>query len=161
MFTMVIVTIVIVVVVAFIASVFLVLALALALALALVSVLARRGRRSVADRARSDGGGARERHRGLRERIAVEGSAGQADGRTRENRSHELRIRHRRGLGNPPVDVVAGRGGAGRGHREPGARQGAGPEGPDLEDPEPVRGPSERQHGVRKRRCRVDTVDTG
>src|SRR6266481_9776 len=138
MFTVVIVTVVIVVVIAFVVvvcvflvlvRVFLVLVLALAPALILVPVLASPS--SVADRASGDGG-ARDGHGGFREGVAAEGSTGQADGRTRENRSHELRIRHRRGLGDPPEHVVAGRRGtAWRDHREPGARQGAGPEVPD------------------------------
>src|SRR5712692_7133841 len=169
MSTMMIVTVVIVVVVvAVIVSVFLVLVLALALALILVPVLVLvlASRRSAAARASSDGG-ARDGHGGFREGLAAEGSTGQADGRTRENRSHKCRIRHRRGFGDPPEHVVAGRRGtAWRDHREAGARQGAGPKGPDLEDPDPVRGPVERQQGgggggARRGRRRVETIDTG
>src|SRR6266852_3865954 len=171
MSTMMIVTVVIVVVIAFVVvvcvflvlvCVFLVLVLALALALILVPVPVLASRSSAADRASGDGG-ARDGHGGFREGVAAEGSTGQADGRTRENRSHKCRIRHRRGSGDPPEHVVAGRRGtAWRDHREAGARQGAGPKGPDLEDPDPVRGPVERQQGgggggARRGRRRVET----
>src|SRR4030081_3389104 len=130
--TMVTILVIIVVVVPVLVAM-LVLALAVALALLLANL------RTVAERAGSEGG-PRDGRRGFREGVTGEGSAGESDCRTRENRSHELRIRHRHGFGDPPVHVVAGRGGtACRDHLETGSRQGAGPQGPDLEDPDPVR----------------------
>src|SRR5256885_532661 len=99
------VMVVIVVVVAFVTSVLVVLSLVLARTVALVLVLARR-RRTGANRAGRHGS-ARDCHRRFRECIAIEGPAGQADGGARENGSDELRIRHRRRFGDPPVHVVA------------------------------------------------------
>src|SRR4051794_19651602 len=77
----------------------------LVLALALALLLARRRAGAVAERASSDGC-ARDRHRCFREGITVEGSTGEGDRCTRENRSPESRVRHRHGFRDPPVHVV-------------------------------------------------------
>ena len=48
---------------------------------------------------------------------------------------------------------------AGHGHREVGARESAGPAGPNFENPDIVRGPVERQHAARLGHRRVKTID--
>src|SRR5665648_571326 len=103
--------------------------------------------------------GARHRYCGFRKGITVKVSTGDGDGRTRENRSHEVRIRQCRGFGDPPCHV-ARHSAAGHDHREVGARESAGPAGPNLEDPGPVRGPIKCQHACQHCSC-VEAVDTG
>jgi len=71
----------------------------------------------------------------------------------------EVRSRHRRGVGDPPVHVARLRA-AGHDHREVRARESAGREGPDLEKPRPRRGPVERQRAG-QRGCRVEADDAG
>ena len=112
-------------------------------------------------------GGASQRHGGLRQGSPDERSSGRSsgagDGRTRENRSHEIGIRHRHGFGDPPKHV-ARLPAVGHDHREAGAREGAGRGGPapDLENPDgvAVATPIEGQH-ARSRQCRRGAVDTG
>src|SRR5437588_3478925 len=134
----------------------------LVLALALLPIFVRARRRTAGERARSEGGGPRDRHSGFRQGITVEGSTGLCDGRARENRSDEIRIRRCRGLGDPPEDVARLRA-VGQDHREVGGREGAGPKGPDFEDPDRVAVALrvERHHGARRRQRRIETIDAG
>ena len=129
--------------------------------------LGDRGRCAVAARSLSSllvreaaNGGARDRHRGVRQGSAVEGSTGHGDARSGEDRSKEVRVREGRGLGDVPIHI--GRlPAAARDHREAGASECARPEGPDLEDPDPVRGTVERQHAASLRRRGVEAIDSG
>ena len=85
--------------------------------------------------AAAGGGDAGQRHCGLRQGSPGESSSGNGDRRTRENGSFEVRSRHRRGLGDPPIHVARLRA-VGHDHREVGAGEGAGPAGPNLENPD-------------------------
>src|SRR5437868_14292385 len=105
----------------------------------LVAVVVADAGRSSSDRRASGNGVAGDRHGGLREGVTVERSTSEGDGRTGEDGPDELRIRHRHGFGDPPEHAIARRWRARpRDHREAGTRQGAGPQRPDLEYPEPV-----------------------
>ena len=113
-------------------------------------------------------GGARQRDAGLPHGSPDECSSGRSsgagDGRTRENRSHEIGIRHRHGLGDPPKHVTR-LPTVDQDHREAGAREGPGRGGPapDLENPDrvAVATPVEGQHDARSRQCRRGAPDTG
>lgn len=102
--------------------------------------------------------GATHRHCGLRQSSPGEGSPGRSDRCTRENISLEHRIRHLRRLGDLPKHVTRVPA-VGHDHREAGARERAGPCGPDSENPRAV--PIERQHAVRERDRCGETDDTG
>ena len=58
--------------------------------------------------------------------------------------SFEDRIRHRRGLGGPPIHIARLRA-ATHDYLEASAREGTRPAGPDLENPDIARGPVERK----------------
>src|SRR4029077_5989953 len=115
-----------------------------AIAHALVAVLLLLAVNLATRSSTADKAGSGDRHRGFRENVTGKGSTSERDGCTRENRSHEGRIRHGRGLSDPPIDV-ARRSAAGHHYCETGARERASPSGPDLEDPAPARRPIERE----------------
>ena len=102
--------------------------------------------------------GASHRYGDVCQGLTGQGSAGQGDGPdgsvTREDVSRERRIRHGHGAARCP-EYVARLPTAGHGHREVGARERA----IDEENPDPVRGPCERQHASLG--YRFDTVDPG
>src|SRR3954468_12095845 len=110
----------------------------------LVSIVVRAG--PGARGSASGDGVAGDRDGGLREGVTVERSPGKGYRRPCEDRPDELRIRHRDGFGDPPEHAVARRRRARpRAPRESGARQSASLQRPDLEHPEPVCRPVERQ----------------